>query len=69
MVSYKIGDLVQCCSSATRPSRYQKNRWNNKIGVVVDFRTKAEIAYVKWSDPDLNDTWIGYEDLMLLNRE
>ena len=62
--TFRIGDLVEFQSKESH-SLF----WNNKIGVISAIRTKAEIAYIKWSDLDLNDVWIAYEDLKLLNRE
>ena len=66
--TFRIGDLVEFQSKESH-SLFQKKVWNNKIGVISAIRTKAEIAYIKWSDLDLNDVWIAYEDLRLLNRE
>lgn len=68
MDSYKIGDLVQVrfCSA---PSLYHRKLWQDKVGVITGIRDKANIAYINWTDPDLNSVWIECEDLVLLNRE
>jgi len=65
---YRVGDLVQYVIS-TKSSLYHRKYWQEKVGVIANIRKVQNIAYVKWSDPDANDTWISYDDLKLLNRE
>lgn len=65
---FQVGDLVQYVISP-RSSLYYTKYWQYKVGVVTNIRKVKNIAYVKWSDPDANDTWISYDDLKLLNRE
>lgn len=64
---FRVGDLVQFV--ATPKASLYHNLWNGKIGVIAAIRNHTQIAHIKWSDDDLNDVWIGYEDLKLLNRE
>jgi hypothetical protein len=41
----------------------------DKVGVITAIRNNTRAAYIKWSDIDANDTWVSYDDLVLLNRE
>lgn len=64
---FHVGDLVQFKQHATYPLFHKL--WQDKIGVVSAIRNGSKIAHIKWSDNDLNDVWIAYDHLVLLNRE
>lgn len=67
MTDYKIGDLVQYHIEPTILA--YRRIMQNKVGVIADIRKHTKVAYIKWSDLDTNDTWVSYDDLILLNRE
>ena len=64
---YKIGDLVQYHIEPTILA--YRRIMQNKVGVIAAIRNNTRTAYIKWSDIDANDTWVSYDDLVLLNRE
>lgn len=64
---FRIGDLVQYHIEPTI-LKYRRVM-QNKVGVITAIRDKSNVAYIKWSDLDANDSWVSYDDLRLLNRE
>ena len=67
MDNWRVGDLIQYHIEPTVVA--YRRIMQNKVGVITGLRNHTRVAYIKWSDNNENDTWVSYDDIILLNRE